>query len=129
MVAIAILGVALLPLYAFQNTIVSGSGKVEAKFNEQQYHALVTNYLKGVVPQGLEARAAQFQGANVAWSIELISAPRSVLANTGAPGRFRVMLVRIRYSIEAPQLSRPLEGAVKRVVWEETSSFFRSVDR
>lgn len=129
MVAIAILGVALLPLYAFQNTIVSGSGRVEAKLDEQQYHALVATYLQGLVPEGLEARAAQFDEVSIGWEIEPISAPRSVLASTGAPGRFRATLVRIQYTIEAPQLSRPLIGEVERMIWEETSSFFSSVDR
>ncbi|MEL6665105.1 MAG: prepilin-type N-terminal cleavage/methylation domain-containing protein [Pseudomonadota bacterium] len=129
MVAIAILGVALLPLYAFQNTIVSGSGKVEGKFNEQQHHALVSTYLKGLVPEGLNAGSAQFENVSVQWKLDPISPPRSVLAGTGVPGRFRVTLMRIQYTIETPQLSRPLIGEVERLVWEETSSFFSSVDR
>lgn len=129
MVAIAILGIALLPLYAFQNTIVTGSGKVEAKLNEQQYHALVTTYLNGLVPAGLNAGGAQFDNFSVQWELDPISPPRSVLAGTGVPGRFRVTLTRIQYTIEAPQLSRPLIGEVERLVWEETSSFFSSVDR
>lgn len=129
MVAIAILGVALLPLYAFQGTIVSGSGKVEAKLSEHQHHVLVTTYLRGLVPAGLDAGAAQFDDIRVEWELDPISSPRSVLAGTGVPGRFRVSLARIRYTIEAPEFSRPLAGELERVIWEETSSFFNSVDR
>ena len=129
MVAIAILGVALLPLYAFQNTIVAGSGRVEARLIEQQHHALASEYIRGLVPSGLDSGSSDLSGVQIRWEIEALDQARDVLASTGAPGRFRVSRVLVRYEVLAPSLRSPLQGTVERLTWDETSSFFSAFNR
>ena len=129
MVAIAILGVALIPLYTFQNTIVSGSSRVEARLIEQQHHALAIEYIRGLVPDGLQLGAATLGGVEVRWSLEPHEQPRDVLASSGVAGRFRLSRVLVRYEVSSPELRQPLRGEVERLTWEQTSSFFSAFSR
>lgn len=129
MVAIAILGVALIPLYTFQNTIVSGSSRVEARLIEQQHHALAIEYIRGLVPDGLQLGAATLGGVEVRWDLELHEQPRDVLASSGVAGRFRLSRVLVRYEVSSPELRQPLRGEVERLTWEQTSSFFSAFNR
>lgn len=128
MVAIAILSIALLPLYSFQNTIVSGSARVEANLEAQAKHELAATYIHGLVPSGLSEGAARLGELDLRWSMEELHPARDVLSESGSPGRFELSLVRVTYTIGAAEDSARFTGSIDRVAWVETSSIFRSFD-
>ncbi|GAB5455975.1 MAG: hypothetical protein Hens2KO_22040 [Henriciella sp.] len=128
MVAIAILSIALLPLYSFQNLIVSGTSRVEANLDAQAKHELATTYLRGLVPSGLGQEAATLGELELRWSVDVVHPARDALTSSGLPGRFNMSLVRIAYTIEAPSQQGELLGNIERTMWTETSSIFSNFD-
>ena len=127
MVAIAILGLTLMPLYAFQGSIVSGTARIERTHDATAAARLAETFLRGLVPQALEANGAQIGDLDLSWSLERLQSERFALTAAGSPGRFRVGFVRVDY--EVTRSGRLIASdSIYRVSWTETGPFLSALD-
>jgi|GEM_PF-2884988 len=129
MVAIAILGIALIPLYSFQSTIISGTSRVEANLERQATNRLIRTYLTGLNPRELQNNVGRIGNIQLQWSIENLQPSRNALGESGLPGRFRVELVRINYQASDPKSESIITGSIDRMIWTESYSFMSAIRR
>ena len=128
MVAVAILGIALIPLYGFQNTIVRGSAKVESTLDAQVIDRLAKTYIKGLMPAQLNVANGRLGDLSLSWEVREIQPERSVLGTNGLDGRFRVRFVRVIYRVDDADGRTLTTGAMDRLTWVETRSFMAALE-
>lgn len=128
MVAIAILGIALIPLYGFQNTIVRGSAKVESSLDAQVIDRLARTYIKGLMPEQLSAANGRLGDLSLSWELQDIQPERNVLGTNGLDGRFRLRFVRVFFRVDDADGRMLASGALDRLTWVETRSFMAALE-
>jgi len=127
-VAIGILGIALVPLYGFQVTLSDGVGAIERKFASEQASTLTRAYLSGLQPAGLATGAAKLGKMDISWTFDERQPGRPALAGSGLPGRFKVNRVEVAYTVSIS--GRTLTtGRLERLFWTETSPFFTDMSQ
>lgn len=127
MVAIAILGIALMPLYRFQGAVVSGSARVDRTLDATAVSRLASVFLNGLTPEALAATSAEIGALKISWTVTNLHNPREVLGESGLPGRFIAGLVKIDYTV-SNQGEVVKTGVLTRLSWQETSPFLSEVN-
>lgn len=121
--AVALLAVALLPLYQFQLTINDASFRLEAQNDRRNSARLAETYLRSVQPSTLADGAASIGDARLSWTVEPLKQDKPVLNSGGLSGRFSISLIRVSYRVETDSAG-VVTGELTRLSWFETTDLF-----
>lgn len=122
-IAIGILAATLLPLLDFQMTVADGARRLEGRQNQLELEARALAYLRAVPPDVLASGEADLGGLQLTWTVKETSAPRLMISDQGAPGRFEVQVIRLEFVAE-DAAGHEVEGHMDRMNWRAVTSFF-----
>lgn len=127
MVAIAILSLALVPLYSFQGSIMKGSARVQQTLDATAVSRMTDTFLRGLTPSALQTGAATIGELDITWTLTDLQLERDALTASGFPGRFLVKMLRVDF--EVSQSNRLVSiGSLNRLSWQETGPFLSDLD-